>query len=112
MGQRRAADVTAAGNATSPKLLAIEEDLYQTKNRSGQDPLNFPIKINDRIAALGSSVEKGDARPTAAAYVVFKELSADLDVILRRLDSVDATDVKAPNAIMAKHKLPPIDQDS
>ena len=38
------------------KLSAIEEDVYQVRNRSGQDPLNFPIKLNNKIAALGSSV--------------------------------------------------------
>ena len=103
-----APDVTRAGNAASSKLLAIEEELYQTRNRSGQDPLNFPIKLNNRLAALGSSVESGEARPTAAAYVVFKELSADLDAVLGRLDSVVATDVASFNGIAARHQLQPV----
>lgn len=103
-----AADVTRAGNATAAKLLAIEEDLYQTRNRSGQDPLNFPIKLNNRIAALGNSVESGDARPTAASYVVFRELSANLDAVLKRLDAVVATDVAAFDAIVARHNLQPV----
>lgn len=108
IARANAQDVTSAGNATAAKLLAIEEDLYQTRNRSGQDPLNFPIKLNNRIAALGSNVGSGEARPTAAAYVVFKELSADLDVVLKQLDTVVATDVKAFDAIAARHKLPPV----
>lgn len=108
IARAKAQDVTTAGNATAAKLLAIEEDLYQTRNRSGQDPLNFPIKLNNRIAALGSSVGSGEARPTAAAYVVFKELSADLDVVLKRLGSVVATDVKAFDVITARNKLPPV----
>jgi len=70
------------------KLTKIEGDLYQVRNRSGQDPLNFPIRLNNRLAALQRSVETGDARPTAAAYVVFKELSAELD---RELAELDAT---------------------
>ena len=70
------------------KLTKIEEDLYQVRNRSGQDPLNFPIRLNNRLAALQRSVETGDARPTAAAYVVFKELSSELD---RELAELDAT---------------------
>jgi len=68
-----------------PKLTKIEEDLYQVRNRSGQDPLNFPIRLNNRLAALQRSVETGEARPTAAAYVVFKELSSDLDRELAEL---------------------------
>ncbi|HKJ93976.1 MAG TPA: hypothetical protein VJ957_12475, partial [Longimicrobiales bacterium] len=66
----------------------IEEALYQTKNRSGQDPLNFPIKLNNRLAALRRSVETGDATPTAGAYRVFKQLKAQLDGHLLDLERV------------------------
>lgn len=75
-------------------LTRIEENLYQTRNRSGQDPLNFPIKLNNRLAALKESVEGGDSRPTAAAYVVFRELSANLDTQLAALRAI--TDQRIP----------------
>ena len=88
-------DIVQAGEAATTKLLDVETALYQTKNRSGQDPLNFPIKLNNRLAALGRSVETGDARPTAATYVVFRQLSADLDHELARLQRVIATEVAA-----------------
>lgn len=103
-----AEDVTRSGNTAAAHLLAIEEELYQTRNRSGQDPLNFPIRLNNRIAALGNSVEVGEARPTAASYVVFKQLSVELATVLRRLDSVVNTDVSAFNAAAAHHNLPPV----
>ena len=70
------------------QLKVIEEDLYQVRNQSGQDPLNFPIKLNNRLASLRRSVESGQARPTDAAYVVFEELSAELKVHLDKLDQV------------------------
>ena len=60
------------------KLATIEEALYQVRNRSNQDPLNFPIKLNNRLASLRRSVENGDARPTDGAYQVFDELSKEL----------------------------------
>ncbi|MEJ2184407.1 MAG: glycosyl hydrolase [Gemmatimonadota bacterium] len=66
----------------------IEQALYQTKNRSGQDPLNFPIKLNNRLAALRRSVETGDAKPTAGAYRVFRQLKEQLDQQLNELDHV------------------------
>lgn len=69
-------------------LSEIEEDLYQVRNRSGQDPLNFPIKLNNRLAALRRSLENGDARPTDAAYQVFEELSAELERQLSRLEEL------------------------
>jgi hypothetical protein len=70
------------------KLTAIEEDLYQTKNRSGQDPLNFPIKLGNRISAVRRSLETGDAKPTAGVYKVFGELSKELDAQLVKLKNV------------------------
>src|SRR5207244_10586698 len=78
--------IATAADALTKKLSEVEEDIYQVRNQSNQDPLNFPIKLNNRIAALRRSVETGDARPTNASYVVFKELSAELDVQLAKLN--------------------------
>ncbi|MFQ5704752.1 MAG: glycosyl hydrolase [Gemmatimonadales bacterium] len=87
------------------KLAAIEMELYQVKNRSGQDPLNFPIKLNNRLASLRRSVERGDARPTDAAYVVFKELSGELDVQLTKLAAVFEEDLPRLNRRLTQKKL-------
>ncbi len=103
-----APDVARAASAAAARLATVEEHLYQVRNRSGQDPLNFPIKLNNRLAALGRSVETGDARPTAAAYVVYRELSAELDRELRALDQVVAGDVAALNLAVVSHGLPPV----
>ena len=70
------------------KMTAVEEDLYQVKNQSAQDPLNFPIKLNNRLASLRRSLENGDAKPTDGAYQVFKELSAELDGHLKTWSSL------------------------
>jgi photosystem II stability/assembly factor-like uncharacterized protein/flagellar hook assembly protein FlgD len=80
--------VNASARALISKLTAIEEELYQTKNRSDKDPLNFPIKLGNRISSLRSSLEMGDGRPTAGAYKVFAELSKDLDVEMAKLNAV------------------------
>ncbi|MCU0618365.1 MAG: hypothetical protein MUF40_00420, partial [Gemmatimonadaceae bacterium] len=83
------------GAATAAALLTVEDSLYQYRNRAGQDPLNFPIRLNNRLASLGRSVQTGDARPTAGAYTVFEELSGELDAVLARLDALVAGDVTA-----------------
>jgi hypothetical protein len=78
-----------AGNKKLKEQLSIiEENLYQIKNQSGQDPLNFPIKLNNRLAALWRSVETGDAKPTDSSYKVYDELSADLTQQLTELDAL------------------------
>jgi hypothetical protein len=79
------------------KISLIEEDLYQTKNRSGQDPLNFPIKLGNRISAVRRSLETGDAKPTAGVYKVFDELSKELDGHLTKLNGLLSADMPTLN---------------
>lgn len=79
--------ITAA-NDLLKKITVIEEELYQVKNRSGQDPLNFPIRLGNRISALRRSLETGDSKPTAGAYKVFDELSKELDAHLATLNLI------------------------
>ncbi len=67
------------------QLSSVEEAIYQVKNRSGQDPLNYPIRLNNQIAALSGVASGAEARPTAQSLEVFKILSADLDLQLKRL---------------------------
>jgi len=85
------------------KTRGIEETLYQVKNQSNQDPLNFPIKLNNRLASLRRSVENGQARPTDAAYVVFDELKGALTQLLTQLDTLLSEDLNRLNdAFMAQ----------
>ncbi len=99
----------AAGNPLLQKLSAIEEAIYQVRNRSGQDPLNFPIRLNNRLAALRRSVESSETKPTDASYVVLKELSADLDKELGQIDAVVKTDLAQFNRAAAGRGLPGVD---
>jgi photosystem II stability/assembly factor-like uncharacterized protein len=91
------------------KLSAIEEDLYQVKNQSGQDPLNFPIKLNNRFAYLRRSLERGDAKPTDGAYKVFKELSADLTRHLKQLNEILETELPMLNKALNGKGLKAVD---
>ena len=70
------------------EITEVEEALYQVKNQSGQDPLNFPIKLNNRLASLRRSVESGEAKPTNGAYKVYEELSAELTIELNKLNGI------------------------
>jgi photosystem II stability/assembly factor-like uncharacterized protein len=100
-------ELKTACDSLRASLTAVEEEVYQVRNRSGQDPLNFPIKLNNKLAALGSSIERGDGKPTAASYDVFRLLSdrlseqkQRLDAALRRLPEV--------NRMLAERKLDPL----
>ena len=70
------------------QLSIIEGNLYQVKNQSSQDPLNFPIKLNNKLAALQRVVESGESKPTAGSYTVFKELKEELAKELNQLEKL------------------------
>ncbi|MEK6286710.1 MAG: glycosyl hydrolase [Acidobacteriota bacterium] len=97
--------VSDAGEVLAKKLSAVEEEVYQVRNQSNQDPLNFPIKLNNQIAALRRSIETGDGRPTAQSYVVFKELSAQLDALHAKLNATLKSDLAQLNKVLAGRKL-------
>ena len=99
------ATIKAAGNALIEKLTAIEGEIYQYRNRSSQDPLNYPIRLNNKLAALQGLVEIGDYKPTDQSYAVFKDLSERLDKQLAQLDSIAKTDLAALNAMLLKKKI-------
>jgi len=92
-------------DAFRAKLSAIEEEVYQVRNRSGQDPLNFPIKLNNKIAALGGSIQHGDGKPTASSYEVFKLLSGRLAEQQNKLDGALKTDLPGVNKLLTDRKL-------
>ena len=97
-----------AGESLSAKLTDVEGEIYQHRNRSSQDPLNYPIRLNNKLAALQGTVESGDGRPTDQAYAVFKQLAARLDTQLARLDAIVKTDLAAFNTRLTAAKLKPV----
>lgn len=99
------AELGASAEVLTEKLSAIEEELYQVRNQSNQDPLNFPIKLNNRLASLRRSLENGDARPTNGAYQVFEELSKELDVHLNNLKGVINNDLPKVNQLLKQSNL-------
>jgi hypothetical protein len=83
-----AAGLKAQADAVRARLDTVEEEIYQVKNRSPRDTLNYPIKLNNQLAVLQTYVDTGSSRPTDQEYAVFKELTGNLDAILARLGQV------------------------
>jgi hypothetical protein len=104
--RKDAADILAAAQALEKKLTAIEEALHQTKARSGQDLLNYPIRLNNRLASLAGTVSAGDYRPTDQALELGAELTKQIDGELARLRQVLDEDVARLNELLAKKKVP------
>jgi len=104
-----AAFKTAADNTTK-RLSAVEEEIYQVRNQSGQDPLNFPIKINNRLASLYSVVTQGDGKPIGNAAPIFKDLSAELKGQTDRLKEALLGELAALNTHLKRLGLDPINE--
>jgi photosystem II stability/assembly factor-like uncharacterized protein len=98
-----------SADALTKHLSAVEEEIYQVRNQSNQDPLNYPIKINNRIASLLRVVNAGDGKPLASVSSIFKDLTAELKVQTDRLQGVLATDVGPVNNELRRLGLAPID---
>ena len=107
-GQPQSKAVADAGKQLDQKMTAIEEVLIQTKAKSGQDVLNYPIRLNNYLVALGGVVASADSAPTQASYEVFDMLSKQLDEQLAKWKQVLATDVPAYNDLVQKQAVPAI----
>jgi hypothetical protein len=107
MPSDKSAAFSSAANALSGKLSAVEGEIYQVRNQSGQDPLNYPIKLNNKIAALSGVVGGAAAKPTSQSYTVFNDLSAQLD---RQLQTMRGALLVLPslNAALKAAGLPAI----
>ncbi|MEO8448303.1 MAG: glycosyl hydrolase [Gemmatimonadota bacterium] len=107
-GGARAATLERLITPLVDQLSAVEAEIYQVKNQSGQDPLNYPIKLNNQIAALAGVVASAEAKPTAQSYEVFKLLSGQLDVQTAKLKSLLDTGLAGVNAELGRLSQAPI----
>jgi photosystem II stability/assembly factor-like uncharacterized protein len=92
--------VASAAKELAGKLTAIEEDLYQTKNRASEDPLNFPIKLNNKLAYVMGTVESSDNAPTAQSYMVYEDLATKVNADLKALDDLMGSGLAAFNKLV------------
>jgi len=90
------------------ELCGIEGEIIQVKSKSGQDPLNYPIKINNKLAALTGVVSHSYFAPTRQSYDVFTMLSEQLDKQINRFNKIIDTDIIQLNQLIREYKIPAI----
>ena len=101
-----------AGDRLLANASTVEETIYQVRNQSGQDPLNFPIKVNNRLANLMSMAERGDGRPGNMMPEIYDILSEELAGYEARLAEVWATDLSTVNAELRRLGLTQLDPNA
>ena len=97
-----------AGKKLSASLLEVEQELYQVKNRSNQDPLNYPIKLNNKLASLLGTVQNSDTAPTAQSNQVYEDLATKANTQLRKLEGLLKTDLVAFNKTVRDADVPAV----
>jgi photosystem II stability/assembly factor-like uncharacterized protein len=88
------------------RMTLVEEALYQTKAKSGQDVLNFPIRLNDKIAGLYSVASSGENPPSQQLKDAFKDLGAQSDTQLNKFKKILTEDVPAFNKMLLASQVP------
>jgi photosystem II stability/assembly factor-like uncharacterized protein len=106
--QKGGKEIAEAARALNAKMKEIEETLYQTKNQSNQDPLNYPIRLNNKLAALTGVAASADAAPTAQTYAVYEELVAKINAQLQKLEAIIKTDLPAFNKVVREQEIPAV----
>ncbi len=107
---RQGSDTTGAikmmADSINKNMTTIEEALYQTKAKSEQDVLNYPIRINDQVASLYDYASSGNYAPTQQVKEAYSFLSAKADVELNKLKTIINEDLPKFNQLIREKKLP------
>lgn len=98
--------------AVNKKISKVEKALYQTKNKSRQDPLNYPIKLTNKLAHLNSLEGMSDFAPTAQSEAFRKEVSAKIDDQLIKWKQIQNTDIPEFNAMVKQNSVDAVILDS
>ena len=100
--------ISASARSLKEKLAPIEDELTQSKAKTRQDTMNWPVKLNGKLAWLAAVISSAQAAPTRQAYELYEDLSQRIDVQLQRLKEIIDTDVVAFNQLMSESGVPAI----
>ncbi|MFM1879333.1 MAG: hypothetical protein RLZZ241_2199 [Bacteroidota bacterium] len=92
------------------ELYAVENAIHMTKNQSVQDPINYGIRINNRLAFLLADSQRGDFPPTVQAQEFFESVREELNVALSTLDQVVSKYLSDINAKVSEFGIPMLGQ--
>lgn len=110
-GKEDMKDVNELAKSINEQMKKIEETLYQTKNKSGQDPLNYPVRLNNKLGALASEADGSDYKPTEQVKAAFKEISGKIDEQLNSLNKVFSEQIPKFNELIRQKSVNVVSMD-
>ena len=99
-------EIKQQADTIKKQMTVIEEALHQTKAKSGQDVLNFPIRLDDKISGLYDFASSGNSAPAKQVKDAFVELAGQADVQLNNLKKIMDVDVVKFNEMIREKALP------
>lgn len=106
MGDKLPKAIKDSSEVLIKKLTAIDDALHQNKVKAGQDMLNFPVRLDDKIAGLYNVVSDGNFRPSEQSKMVFQELAEQLNKQKIQFDKIKANDLLHFNKMINENNLP------
>lgn len=82
------------------ELTEIENNIHETRNKSNQDPINYGVKLNNRLAFLMVEQGQGDFPPTKQAQEVKAEVTKLLDKEIMHLKEIIKNNVGSVNQLI------------
>jgi photosystem II stability/assembly factor-like uncharacterized protein len=107
-GKNLPKEVKQTADSINKQLTSIEETLYQTRSKSGQDVLNYPIRLNDKLAGVFDVANSGNFPPSKQVTEVYNDLASQIDAQLKKLDAIKEKDIPAFNDLIRQRALPVI----
>ncbi|MEL7146742.1 MAG: glycosyl hydrolase, partial [Bacteroidota bacterium] len=98
-------DLASRVDSINRRMTEVEEALYQTKNRSRQDPLNFPIKLNDKLSGLNSVSGRGEWKPTDQSNAVKNELIRQINEELKKWNEIKTDEIPNLNKAIREKQV-------
>lgn len=108
LGEEGDKSVKLLADSIIKKITKIEEALHQTKAKSGQDVLNFPIRLDDKLSGLYDQVNAGRGAPNKQVLDVFQVLGTQVDAQIAAFKNVLANELENLNKLIHDKRLPVI----
>ena len=101
-------EIKQQADSINKQMTVVEEALHQTRAKSGQDVLNYPIRLDDKISGLYDFAASGNSAPARQVKDAYAELSAQADLQLNKLKKIIEEDLVKLNDMIREKALPVI----
>lgn len=101
-------EIKIMADSITKQLTAVEETFYQTKAKSSQDVLNYPIRLNDKLSGLFDAANSGNMAPSKQAKEVYAELSKQCDEQLAKFKKINEEELAKLNQLIRDKAVPAI----